>query len=239
MSAKQDPSPRTQAALMHLRRLRPLDGYAVECYLASNGRNRVRLKRRDSRTSSSIGRPVAWSGYVRSPPRGTRGAGSCWWTSAANSAAAAATTTTPSSVTVSLTNVPSGGRRGSGDGGGASSSSSSSTTTAANDAAATARLDANGEVLLRYGPMALGALLVLRIVLSALGGALPLLVAPVAYMYVSASCPPNDTFDAKRELKRAMRGEHLPEERRPRGILERGLNRLAASVTTELATSLV
>jgi hypothetical protein len=46
MSTKQDPSPRTEAALRHLRRLRPLDGYAVECYLASNGKNQVRLKRR-------------------------------------------------------------------------------------------------------------------------------------------------------------------------------------------------
>ena len=145
-------------------------------------------------------------------------------------------------VTVSMTNVSStasavrglssspsrssGERRGIGDGGGAS-------------AAANPRLDANGELLLQYGPMALGALLILRIVLSALGNALPLLVmTAAAYLYVSASCPPNDTFDAKRELKRAMRGEHLPEERRPRGILERGLNRLAASVTTELATSL-
>jgi hypothetical protein len=145
-------------------------------------------------------------------------------------------------VTVSMTNVSStasavrglssspsrssGERRGSGDGGGAS-------------AAANPRLDANGELLLQYGPMALGALLILRIVLSALGNALPLLVmTAAAYLYVSASCPPNDTFDAKRELKRAMRGEHLPEELRPRGLLERGLNRLAASVTTELATSL-
>lgn len=46
MTVEQDPSPRTRAALHHLCRIRPLDGYAVECYLASNGRNQVRLKRR-------------------------------------------------------------------------------------------------------------------------------------------------------------------------------------------------
>ena len=35
-----------------------------------------------------------------------------------------------------------------------------------------------------------------------------------------------------------MRGAHLPEEHQPKGFFEQGLNRLAASVTTELATSL-
>jgi len=35
-----------------------------------------------------------------------------------------------------------------------------------------------------------------------------------------------------------MRGAHLPEEQQPKGFFEQGLNRLAASVTAELATSL-
>ena len=35
-----------QAALQYLRRLKPLDGFSVEKYIASSGKNQVRLKRR-------------------------------------------------------------------------------------------------------------------------------------------------------------------------------------------------
>jgi hypothetical protein len=35
-----------------------------------------------------------------------------------------------------------------------------------------------------------------------------------------------------------MRGAHLPEEKQPQGFLERTMNRVAASIGTELATSL-
>jgi len=122
----------------------------------------------------------------------------------------------------------SSGRRWGGDGGGSS----------AIDAAVNSLSDANGELIVRYGLMAFGALLVLKILLKALTNALALLVLPGAYVYAAINRPSNDTFDAKRELKRAMRGAHLPEEGQPKGFLERSLNRLAASVTTELATSL-
>ena len=39
-------SPRTRAALKHIRRLKPLDGYSVERYIATSGKTEVRLKRR-------------------------------------------------------------------------------------------------------------------------------------------------------------------------------------------------
>jgi hypothetical protein len=35
-----------------------------------------------------------------------------------------------------------------------------------------------------------------------------------------------------------MRGAHLPEEQQPKGFFEQGFNRLAASISTEIATSL-
>mmetsp|Transcript_40182 Transcript_40182/g.70698 ORF Transcript_40182/g.70698 Transcript_40182/m.70698 type:complete len:194 (-) Transcript_40182:596-1177(-) len=97
--------------------------------------------------------------------------------------------------------------------------------------------DINNELLFKYGGMALGALLALKIIFTALN-ILSILVLPLVYLYLASNCPSNDTFDAKKELKRVMRGAHLPEEHQPKGFFEQGLNRLAASVTTELATSL-
>jgi hypothetical protein len=58
------------------------------------------------------------------------------------------------------------------------------------------------------------------------------------YIYAIQTCPTTASFDAKRELKRVLRGAHLPEEQQPQGFFERGINRLAASIGTELATSL-
>ena len=46
MAAPQQLSSRSQAALQYLLRLKPLDGYAVERYLALSGSHQVRLKRR-------------------------------------------------------------------------------------------------------------------------------------------------------------------------------------------------
>ena len=47
MGSEQLLSPRTQAALQHLRRIKPLDGYSVERYnIATSGKTEVRLKRR-------------------------------------------------------------------------------------------------------------------------------------------------------------------------------------------------
>lgn len=97
--------------------------------------------------------------------------------------------------------------------------------------------DANNQLLIQYCLVALGILLALKIIFSALN-VLAIFLLPVFYLYAAANCPTNNTFDAKKELKRVMRGEHLPEESKPKGFLEQGLNRLAASVTTELATSL-
>jgi hypothetical protein len=97
--------------------------------------------------------------------------------------------------------------------------------------------DENNELLIQYFLIALGILLALKIIYSALN-ILAIFLVPVLYLYAAANCPTNSTFDAKKELKRVMRGAHLPEDQKPKGFFEQGLSRLAASVTTELATSL-
>jgi hypothetical protein len=47
-----------------------------------------------------------------------------------------------------------------------------------------------------------------------------------------------ESFDVKKELKRILRGHHLPESHpeKPRGFLEQTLARIQATVVTELAT---
>lgn len=109
--------------------------------------------------------------------------------------------------------------------------------TSVTSTATTTISDANNELLIQYGLIALGLLLALKIIFSALN-VLAIFLVPVLYLYAAANCPTNNTFDAKKELKRVMRGAHLPAEQKPKGFFEQGLSRLAASVTTELATSL-
>jgi len=95
----------------------------------------------------------------------------------------------------------------------------------------------SNELLIQYGLMAIGALLILKLIFTALNMII-LFALPVIHLYASANCPSNDTFDAKKELKRVMRGAHLPEEHQPKGLFEKGLAKLTSSITTEIATSL-
>ena len=55
---------------------------------------------------------------------------------------------------------------------------------------------------------------------------------------IIAKWPTVESFDAKRELKRILRGHHLPEDHpeKPRGILSETVARIQASVATEIAT---
>jgi hypothetical protein len=65
-----------------------------------------------------------------------------------------------------------------------------------------------------------------------------LLPAPVFYLCALQQCPLESSFEPKKELKRVLRGEHLPRTHpdKPKGFLEGMATRVAASVATELAT---
>jgi hypothetical protein len=97
--------------------------------------------------------------------------------------------------------------------------------------------EADIQQLIHYGGMALLGLIVIKSILN-IFSSLAFFAAPVLYLYAVQSCPSVESFDAKRELKRVMRGAHLPEEQQPKGFLERTMNRMAASAGVELATSL-
>jgi hypothetical protein len=61
---------------------------------------------------------------------------------------------------------------------------------------------------------------------------------PLLYFYLVQNCPSDASFDAKKELKRVLRGAHLPENHpdKPTGMLSEALARIQATVATELAT---
>mmetsp|Transcript_50311 Transcript_50311/g.151498 ORF Transcript_50311/g.151498 Transcript_50311/m.151498 type:complete len:135 (-) Transcript_50311:1255-1659(-) len=72
--------------------------------------------------------------------------------------------------------------------------------------------------------------------------AMPLFVVAFPLVYISAlqSCPQNESFDAKNELKRVMRGQNVPEGQpsKPKGLIAKTFKNLQATVQTELATSM-
>ena len=224
-------SPRTVAALNHLRRLKPLDGYSAESYLSTSGKHFVRLKRRNvpfrdddgfldivvhnSRVigiqiltaSGSVGRGILLVDEAGKPCNDN------------------------TQITVDMTNVLTTTFSST-----AASSVRSSTNTAAHTNPPFSN-NINNETILHYAAMAFAGLLFLKIIVNVFSS-LAFLILPFMYFYACSNCPATDSFDAKKELKRVMRGAHLPKEQQPKGFFEQGLNRIAASIGTELATSL-
>jgi hypothetical protein len=95
---------------------------------------------------------------------------------------------------------------------------------------------------LKYGAGAFIAYVVLQILSSILSEFLLFfLLLPGLYFYLSSTCPPNNTFDTKKEVKRVLRGYHLPDDHpsKPRkgNFIEEWTTRITASVATELGTA--
>mmetsp|Transcript_6234 Transcript_6234/g.9587 ORF Transcript_6234/g.9587 Transcript_6234/m.9587 type:complete len:286 (+) Transcript_6234:71-928(+) len=93
--------------------------------------------------------------------------------------------------------------------------------------------------LMKYAGYTLSAALFVRLLLSGLSF-LSFLVLPALFLYAVQTCPSQESFDAKRELKRVLRGHHLPEDHvdKPKGWLNETIARVQAAVSTELATGL-
>jgi hypothetical protein len=89
--------------------------------------------------------------------------------------------------------------------------------------------------IMKYALIAIVISVFMRILNSSLV-ILYLLGGPLTFLYAVSTCPTD--FDAKKELKRVLRGHHLPEDHpeKPKGFFEDLAARVAASVTTELAT---
>ncbi len=229
-------SPRTVAALNHLRRLKPLDGYAAESY-SYFGKNLIRLKRRNI--------PLKDEGFLDICVVNSRVIGIQILTSSGSVGRGVVLvnedgnpcTRDDSPITVNMADALTANNN-SASGASSTRRNSNTSSAAAYNASPTNPLsNIDNDNLLQYGLIGLAALVVLKIIVNALSN-LAFLLLPLLYFYASANCPTSESFDAKKELKRVMRGAHLPEEQQPKGWLEQKLNRLAASVSTELATSL-
>lgn len=67
------------------------------------------------------------------------------------------------------------------------------------------------------------------------------IVLPLLVLYAMQNCPTNESFDAKKELKRVLRGHHLPQGHQDKPAddwLSRTVARVTASVAAEAATAL-
>lgn len=63
------------------------------------------------------------------------------------------------------------------------------------------------------------------------------LAAPLAGFYLMTTCPTNESFDAKRELKRVLRGYYKSDTdpSKPKSFLEKALAKVNAAVEAEAA----
>lgn len=96
--------------------------------------------------------------------------------------------------------------------------------------------NASNEEMAKWTLMIIGIFTLFRAIASTFFTAL-LLVLPVLYMYLWHTCPSKESFDSRKELKRVLRGHHLPDDHpdKPKGYLESMMARAAASVTAESA----
>jgi len=70
---------------------------------------------------------------------------------------------------------------------------------------------------------------------------LMVLLLPTLYYYAINNCPTNHSFDPKKEIKRVLRGHHLPDnhpEKPKQDFFSQTFARLNATLSTELATTM-
>ena len=258
-----DLTPRTKAAIRHLLLLKPTDGYAAESYQSSSGRVQVLLRRRnvqlgDAGFEDLVLDPdtrcvVGVTGYIDPLNKYARGV---------------VLVERDGSVCrdqreVRRLTVPSVARQQPRPSNNATNSDRGrepepqrqnpqnhtigGPSTVVSDAVDAIAALTRGDPLTSRHNLALVhsigfvvvATSILRVIMSAMF-AIWILAFPLAYLCGVQACPTNASFDAKKELKRVMRGHQLPEDHpdKPRGWLAENLARVAATVTTELATGL-
>jgi len=101
-------------------------------------------------------------------------------------------------------------------------------------------MDQENANLFQFGLIVVGAAAITKVFFIAIFYAFYALAFPIAILFAMQSCPPNDTFDTKKELKRVLRGVHLPEEhpnKPKKDWFSRTISRAQASIGTELATT--
>ena len=257
-----DLPPLTRAALRHLQLLKPTDGYSAETYQSSSGKAQILLRRRtvqlgDSGFQDIVLDPdtkcvVGITEYIDPLKKYARGVvlvekdGSvCRDHREVRRVTVPSVSTTQQNANTTTTNhrreQPTAARQN------AQHHSIGNPSALFSDAVDAIAALTRGDPLTSRHNMALiysiGGVIVATAVLRVIMSALFLvwvLAFPLVYLYGVQTCPTNASFDAKKELKRVMRGHQLPEDHpdKPKGWLAENLARVAASVTTELATGL-
>lgn len=98
------------------------------------------------------------------------------------------------------------------------------------------------QLYMKYATMGVGVCIGFKILSNILGeSGLFFLILPGVYVYGLQTCPDNATFDAKKEVKRVLRGHHLPDDHpsKPRrgNFLEEWTAKISASVATEVSAA--
>lgn len=233
------PSASTQAALDHLKRIKPLDGWSVEAKNSSSSSSvvtQVRLLRRNVPLTDNYFLDIHYDAAskkvvgILTPARDGM----------AQSQVLVDPNGSPIGRKIDLLRVSTWPVAGGGGKTMAPPPPATRTTAAADTSSSlSASTQELNKQILQYGAYALGALLAVRALFSALIG-LYILALPLLYLYMVKTCPDEASFEAKKEIKRVLRGTHLPESHpdKPKGFLGETLARINASVTTELATGL-
>lgn len=228
-------SPSSDVALEHLRSIKPNDGWSIEHKTGSS--SLVRLTRRKVPLTDSYFLDIHYDAEDTKQVVGvlTTGSGGSK-VQAQVLVDRHGRLTGPKIALISVSGYPvkSGSRV-------APRSASSASTSVASNSQPTLDLptltDAQNRDVIMYG----GAFMLLAIlfrVLTASIVTLSALLVPLGCVYLFATCPSLESFDAKKELKRILRGYHLPEDHpeKPKGVFSETLARIQATVTTELAT---
>lgn len=192
-------SPNCKEALTHLKNLKPYDGWTIEIHSSTK---EVRLLRRSIALTDNYFRDIHYdvvSGNVvgillRGPPTKAqilvddRGK---------------PLGKTPAIIVITTWSPPGSNK--------ASSSRQYSSGAAAPPRGEPALSEQQNQMLMKYA----GYAVMIAIAAKALMGAfttLAFLALPFLYLYATSTLPPVESFEAKKELKRVMRGHHLPED---------------------------
>eukprot|EP00567_Pseudictyota_dubia_P011234 CAMPEP_0197437820 /NCGR_PEP_ID=MMETSP1175-20131217/4969_1 /TAXON_ID=1003142 /ORGANISM="Triceratium dubium, Strain CCMP147" /LENGTH=310 /DNA_ID=CAMNT_0042967435 /DNA_START=92 /DNA_END=1024 /DNA_ORIENTATION=+ len=254
------PSRRTEEAIRHLNRVKPVDGWSADLYVSSEGTKKVSLRRRNAALSddgfedivldsNGSGCVVGITTYISAAGGGTskkqygRGVTLVERDGTVCRTQRDVRVTLPQEEKPSAEDVLNASRERM-----RNDRERARAAVAARDQGHSATASVNGNTsgltdeqnmqLLTAAMYAVAAAFALKILSELLS--LWLVFLPLAFLYAIQTCPSNESFDAKKELKRVMRGEKLPENHpeKPKDWLSKSIARVTASIGTELATSL-
>jgi len=245
-------SDRCNDALKHLKRIKPLDGWSIEAKERA-GHQQVRLCRRsvpltdnyfldihhDSSSSSvvgiltNVGRDGKAQAQILVDSKGNpigRKVSLVQVTSWTKTPAKARSSSIFSSIASAASAVMSDNKE-------EPVQSFTGRPPASNSTTSTTVSPEQNMAIIKFAGTLIGVVAVCKVVFQTMF-LLYIVAFPMAYLYLVQTCPSQASFDVKKELRRVLRGHHLPEDHpdKPKGFFSEALARLNANLATELAT---